>query len=153
MDSVMSTLQHGLERSTTTEWQEWQMTLWTYKVQNSGTSIRNKFFSLRVPRKWNSIPQEVKQSTTVNIFKRSYKNSDSIREMLMQDYQLQSLSELSSATSSLQRHPPYNSTWVPENYSTITKCFPTVHKVTIKVQWIIKLIYWKSIILYHTVAC
>ena len=54
--------------------------------------------------------------------------------MLMQDYQLQSLSELSSATSSLQRQPYYNSTWVSENYSTITKCFPTVHKVTIKVQ-------------------
>ena len=41
------------------------------------------------------------------------KNSDSIREMLMQDYQLQSLSEPSSATPSLQRHPHYNSTWVP----------------------------------------
>ena len=46
-------------------------------------------------------------------------NSDSIHEMLMQDYQLQSLSEPSSATPSLQRHPHYNSTWVPEDYSTI----------------------------------
>jgi len=46
-------------------------------------------------------------------------NSDSIREMLMLDYQLQSLSEPSSATPSLQRHPHYNSTWVPEDYSTI----------------------------------
>ena len=43
-------------------------------------------------------------------------NSDSIHEMLMQDYQLQSLSEPSSC---LQRHPQYNSTWVPEDYSTI----------------------------------
>ena len=42
------------------------------EIQTSRTSIRNNFFSLRVPRKWNSIPQEVKQSTTVNIFKRSY---------------------------------------------------------------------------------
>ena len=42
------------------------------EIQNSRTSIRNNFFSLRIPRKWNSIPQEVKQSTTVNIFKRSY---------------------------------------------------------------------------------
>ena len=46
-------------------------------------------------------------------------NSDSIHEMLMQGCQLQSLSEPSSATPSLQRHPHYNSTWVPEDYSTI----------------------------------
>ena len=45
-------------------------------------------------------------------------NSDSIREMLMQDYQLQSLSEPSSTTTSLQRHPHHNLTWVPEDYST-----------------------------------
>ena len=37
----------------------------------------------------------------------------------MQDYQLQSQSEPSSATPSLQSHPHYNSTWVPEDYSTI----------------------------------
>ena len=41
------------------------------EIQNSMTSIRNNFFSLRVPRKWNSIPQEVKQLTTVNVFKGS----------------------------------------------------------------------------------
>ena len=41
-------------------------------------------------------------------------NSDSIHEMLMQDYQLQSLSEPSSATPSLERHPHHNS----EDYST-----------------------------------
>ena len=46
-------------------------------------------------------------------------NSDSIHEMLMQDCQLQSISEPSSATPSLQRHPHHNSTWVPEDYSTI----------------------------------
>ena len=46
-------------------------------------------------------------------------NSDSIHEMLMQDYQSQSLSEPSSATPSLQRHSHHNSTWVPEDYSTI----------------------------------
>ena len=31
------------------------------EIQNSRTSFRNNFFSLRVPRKWNSIPQEVKK--------------------------------------------------------------------------------------------
>ena len=41
------------------------------EIQNSMTSIRNNFFSLRVPRKWSSIPQEVKQLTTVNVFKGS----------------------------------------------------------------------------------
>ena len=55
-------------------------------------------------------------------------NSDSIHEMLMQDYQLQSLSEPSSATPSLQRHPHYNSTWVPEDYSTKTMK-RTTHKI------------------------
>ena len=45
-------------------------------------------------------------------------NSDSIHEMLMQDYQLQSLLEPSSAIPSLPRHPHHN-TWVYEDYSTI----------------------------------
>ena len=42
------------------------------EIQNSKTNIRNNFFSFRVPRKWNSFLHEVKQSTTLNIFKRSY---------------------------------------------------------------------------------
>ena len=47
------------------------------------------------------------------------KNSDSVREMLMQDYQLH-LSEPSSATPSLQRHLNQNFKWISEDYSTIT---------------------------------
>ena len=61
------------------------------EIQNSRSSIRNNLFTFRVPRKWNSIPQEVKQSTTVKSSNETMINSDNIREMLIQDYQSKSI--------------------------------------------------------------
>jgi len=115
----MLTLQHGLEGSTTTEWQEWVMTLltWKYKTPGpvSGTISSTWEFQENVTLSHKKLNSQLQWISS----REAMINSDGIREMLMQDYQLQSLSEPSAATQSLQRHPHYNSTWVPEDYSTI----------------------------------
>ena len=114
MDSVMSTLQHGLERSTTTEWQEWLMTLWTWKYKTPGP-VSGTISSAWEFQENGTLSHKKLNSRLQWISSReAMTNSDSICEML-----IQSLSEPSSATPSLQRHPHYNSTWVPEDYSTI----------------------------------
>ena len=95
------------------------MTLWTWKYKTpepvSGTISSAWEFQENGTlshKKLNSRLQWISSREAMT-------NSDSIHEMLMQDYQSQSLSEPSSATPSLQRHSHYNSTWVPEDYSTI----------------------------------
>ena len=42
------------------------------EIQISRTNVRSNFYSVRVPRKWNSIPSVIKESSTVSIFKRRY---------------------------------------------------------------------------------
>ena len=42
------------------------------EIQISRTYVRSNFYSVRVPRKWNLIPSDIKESSTVSIFKRRY---------------------------------------------------------------------------------
>ena len=42
------------------------------EIQISRTNVRSNFYSVRVPRKWNLIPSDIKESSTVSIFKRRY---------------------------------------------------------------------------------
>ena len=45
---------------------------WFSRIQISRTNVRSNFYSVRVPRKGNSIPSVIKESATVSIFKRRY---------------------------------------------------------------------------------
>ena len=45
---------------------------WVIRVERANLEIRRNFFTIRAAKEWNSLPDEIKESPTLNTFKNRY---------------------------------------------------------------------------------